>query len=167
MTESFLIHVTDGVAEVFRAKQTSAKRFDPFSRCTLEDTGIREALIGISVLGTLGTLEGGHTLGHIDVEQFVDGGGAERSQITFLALPIEPPEKTGVEYLRSLDDGVPYLAEGAAIPFFVAESGLIWSDGQTWDWDGTASDSHWDNWILQCSWLEGASAETIKPWVPK
>ena len=165
MTESFLIHVTDGVAEVFRAKQTSAKRFDPFSRCTLEDTGIREALIGISVLGTLGTLEGGHTLGHIDVEQFVDGGGAERSQITFLALPIEPPEKTGVEYLRSQTDGTKLLSsDTTAGPFVVVPGGIAWINYDLFcTWEELESAMKIDT----NQWAHSASAKTCQRWSPK
>ncbi len=154
--QSFLIHVTDGVAEVSRAKNTSTNRWDSYGLIPLSDVPIPALQLGLKV----------EALVPDDCEA-LDPLAEECPvgvNIMVICRPIEPPEPVGVEYLRSLTLNMPY-SELGLIPFVPMSDGLHWP-GEIWRWDGSSSRVPGSSWQRQ-PWVKAASAETIKPWVGK
>ena len=127
MTDTFLINVTDGTVEVHRAENTSRNRWKPFAPCTLEEVGIPELQAWKVVqeqipegysLGSVCKLEGDSGLPYLDVA----------------LVPIEPPEPTGAEYLKSLPWGT-VASAGGSDNFVVLADGLHWIFSQSvWLW---------------------------------
>lgn len=170
-TESFLIHVTGDKVVVSRAKNTSTNRWDSYGLISLKDVPIPALQVGCRVLDMLATLEGGHTIGHIDVQDVCNDEQAEYTQITVRAVPIEPPEPVGVEWLK-LQGFEILICPISGYRFMVTDHGLAWLEGTLplWRWDGTKISETGElieqEW-REIDWVRHASADTIKPWVAK
>ncbi len=166
MRKHYLLQDDDGVLTVFAMQWEEAEKprghghWHQFGTVPIENQPPALA-VGVKVLGIANAEQR-----ELDDTPYATMNSSNNSvgvAIDFVELPPQPV--TGLAYLKSLAEMLPYVAVEYPMPFVPMNDGLHWRNGSIWRWDGSIGSFNAIPWT-DVGWVQKASPETIQPWHP-